>query len=152
MNGGNSSQYESVNTGRTPENTEKKENMPTWAIVMIVIVCVIFSPVILSALCAAAGIFIGVITAIIGTILGFSVATVVLYIVAIALWVAGIGCILTHPIAGIGLLGGGCLCAALGILFMLLVAFLAGKCIPGICQGIAYIFKKLFGKTGGAEA
>ena len=85
-------------------------------------------------------------------VLGFGVAALVFYVVAAALFVAGIGCILVHPAAGIGLLGGGCICVALGILSMLLVVFLAGKCVPGICQGIAYIFKKLFGDKGGAKA
>ena len=132
--------------------SEKKETMPTWAVVLIVIACVLLSPAILAAVCAAGGTLLGIIAAIFGVILGFGVATLVFYVVAAALFVAGIGCILVHPAAGIGLLGGGCICMTLGILSMLLVGFLAGKCVPGICQGIAYIFRKLFGDKGGAKA
>lgn len=132
--------------------SEKTETMPTWAVVLIVITCVLLSPAILAAVCAAGGTLLGIIAAILGVILGFGVATLVFYVVAAALFVAGIGCILVHPAAGIGLLGGGCICMALGILSMLLVGFLAGKCVPGICQGIAYIFRKLFWSKGGAKA
>lgn len=131
---------------------EKKETMPTWAVVLIVIACILLSPAILAAVCAAGGTLLGIIAAIFGVILGFGVATLVFYVVAAALFVAGIGCIMVHPAAGIGLLGGGCICMALGILSMLLAGFLAGKCVPGICQGIAYIFRKLFWSKGGAKA
>lgn len=133
------------------EQSGKKESMPVWAIILIVIGGIFLSPFILAALCAAISVLLGGIAAVIGTIFGFAVASLVLYVVAVTLFVAGFGCMLAHPIAGIGLLGGGCICASLGILFMLLVAFLAGKCIPGICQGIVYIVKKLFGKKGGEQ-
>lgn len=136
----------------TSSEPEKKETMPVWAVVLIVIACILLSPVLLSAVCAVGGTLLGIVAAILGVILGFGVATLVLYVVAAALFVAGFGCIIVHPAAGIGLLGGGCICMALGILFMLLVGFLAGKCVPGICQGIAYIFRKLFGGKGGAKA
>lgn len=131
---------------------EEKEGMPTWAIVLIVIGCVFLSPVILGGVCAAGSALLGVVAAILGVVLGFGIAMLALFVAAAALFIAGFSCILVHPAAGIGLLGGGCICASLGILFMLLVGFLVGKCIPGICQGIAYIFKKLFGGKGGAQA
>lgn len=124
----------------------KKEPMPTWAVVLIVIGCVLLSPVLLSVICAAGGTLLGIIAAILGVILGFGLAMIICYVVAVVLFVAGFGCIIVHPLSALGLLGGGCICMALGIVFMLLTGFLAGKCIPGICQGIAYIFKKLFGK------
>lgn len=132
--------------GGEPSGKDKKEPMPTWAIVLLVIGCIFLSPVILGLLCSAIGVLIGVMGALVGTILGIGLASIILYIVAIALFVAGFGCILAHPIAGMGLLGGGCICAALGILLMLLEVFLIGKCIPGICKGISYIFKKIFKK------
>ena len=127
----------------------KKEGMPVWAIILIVIGCIFLSPFILTLVLSAAAALLGVICAIIGVIAGFGLAALVLFTVAIALIIAGFGCMLPHPVSGIGLIGGGLICAAIGILFLLLTVFLAGKCVPGICQGIAYIWKKLFGKKGG---
>lgn len=124
----------------------QKDSMPTWAIILIVIGCVLLSPVLLSVICAAGGTLLGIIAAIFGVILGFGLAMIICYVVAVVLFVAGFSCIIVHPVSALGLLGGGCICVALGIVFMLLTGFLAGKCVPGICQGIAYIFKKLFGK------
>lgn len=133
------------------EVVEKKNNLPTWAIVLIVIACVILSPVILGAAGSLLGILVGIAGAILGIILGFGATAIILYIVAVALVIAGFGCIIASPLSGIGMIGGGCICAAVGILFMLLTVFIVGKCIPGICQGIAYIFRSLFGKKKGAK-
>ncbi len=142
------------NTGQTggDKNTEEKKDMPAWAIVLIVIGCIFLSPVILGLAGAALGAIVSVFVALFSLIFGFGLAMIILYIVAFALVIAGFGTIIPHPVTGIGLIGGGCICAAIGILIMLLLVFLVGKCIPGICQGISYIFKKLFGKKGGAEA
>lgn len=132
----------------TTAEPEGKKDLPTWAIVLIVIGCVLGSPLIISAF----GALVGVIAAAFGIVLGFGIAAIALYVTAIALAVMGFGCIVTSPLSGIGMIGGGCICAALGILFMLLTVFIAGKCIPGICQGIAYIFGKLFGKGKGVKS
>ena len=134
------------------QTTKEKGSMPTWAVVLIVIGCVFLSPVILGLAGSALGVIASVFIALFAVIFGIGLAMIILYIVAIALVIAGFGTIIPHPFAGIGLIGGGCICAALGILFMLLLVFLVGKCIPGICQGISYIFSKLFDKRGGAQA
>ena len=134
------------------EVVEKKNDLPTWAIVLIVIACVICSPVILGAAGSLLGVLVGIAAAILGIIVGFGATAIILYIVAVALVIAGFGCIISAPLSGIGMIGGGCICAAIGILFMLLTVFIVGKCVPGICQGIAYIFRSLFGKKKGAKA
>lgn len=131
---------------------EEKKGMPTWAIVLIVIACILGSPLLFGVLTAVLGGIVGIFTAIISLVFGLGVAALVLYVVAIALVIAGFGSMLISPLMAVGLLGAGCICAALGIIFMLVTVFLVGKCIPGICQGIAYIWKSLFSKKGGAAA
>lgn len=131
-------------------NAQEKKDMPVWAIVLIIIGCIIFSPVIIGAAGALLGILAGIIVAVIGVILGFGFAAIILFLVAAALVIAGFGCMLARPFVGIGLIGGGCICAALGILCMLVTILIAGKCVPGIFQGIAYIFRSISGKKKGA--
>lgn len=130
--------------------TESKEKMPVWAVVLIVCACVFLSPLILALAATVMAAIISVIIGVLSVCLGFGIAMVVLFVVAFALAAAGFGTMIPHPIAGIGLIGGACICAALGILFLLVLVFLIGKCIPGIFQGIGYIFKKIFDKKGGA--
>ena len=129
--------------------TREKEGMPTWEIVLIVCACVFLSPVIFALAVTAIAAIMSVVIGLFCVCLGFAIAMAVLFIVAFALAGAGFGTIIPHPVAGIGLIGGTCICAALGILFLLVLVFLVGKCIPGIFQGIGYIFKKIFGKKGG---
>lgn len=124
--------------GKTEQTTEKK-GLPTWAIVLLVIAGIIFSPVILGAVISVFGVLFGALCSVFGIVIGIGVATLALYIAAIALLVAGFGCIFVSPLAGIGMIGAALICAAVGILFMLLLYLLVGKCIPGICQGIGYI-------------
>lgn len=132
--------------GKTAEQSTEKKGLPTWAIVLLVIVGIICSPAIIGALFTIAGVLFGALCSVFGIVIGIGVATLVLYIVAIALLIIGFGCLFSNPLAGAGLIGAALICASVGILFMLLLYLLVGKCIPGICQGIAYIWKKLFGK------
>ena len=133
-------------TGQTTGTAEAKEPMPTWAIVLIVIGCVILSPVLLGLAGSAFGVIISIIAAVFGLIIGVAAAAIALFIAGIALIVAGFGGLLTHPLVSIGLIGAGFVCLALGVLFVMLEVFLCGICLPGIFKGLAYIFKKIFGK------
>lgn len=125
--------------------------MPAWAIVLIVIGCIFLFPVILALAGGLFGVIVGIFTALFGLIFGIGIAMVILYIVAVALVIAGFGTIIPHPAAGLGLIGGGCICAAIGIMFMLLLVLLVGKVLQAIWQGISYICKKLFRKKGGVS-
>lgn len=132
--------------GNGQQTAGRKEEFPTWAIVLIVIGCIIFSPVILGVAGALLGVIAGIFITVLALIFGFGLTAIILIIVAVSLVAGGFGCVLSAPITAMGLVGGGSICLSLGILFMLLTVFIVGKLIPAICQGIAYICKKLFGK------
>lgn len=137
---------------RGPESKQQKKELPTWEVVLIVLGCIICSPVILAAILSVLGTLLGVIATILGIILGVGIAAAILLVVAATLAVAGFGCIFAHPLTGIGLLGGGCICGALGILFLLCAVWLAGKGIPAVCHGIAYLYHRIFDRKKGAAA
>lgn len=136
--------------GGTPKNTDKgdkkKEDFPVWAIVLIVLGCIICSPAIVGIAGAVLGVIAAVFITVLALVFGFGLAAFILLVVAVGLVAGGFGCVFSMPIRALGLVGGGLICLSLGILFLMLTVFLAGKLIPAVCQGIAYIFKKLFGK------
>lgn len=144
-NGNGSGTVYSQNTG-TQKDSEKKNDFPVWAIVLIVIGCVICSPAIIGIAGALLGVIVSIFATMFALVFGFGLAALILLVVAIGLVIGGFGCVLSTPIVAMGLVGGGLICLALGILFLMLTVFLVGKLIPAVCQGIAYIFKKLFGK------
>jgi len=130
----------------------KKKEMPGWAIVLIVLGIIIASPVIFGVIASLLGTALGVLGTILAIILGAGIATLVLFVVAVALVIAGLGCMFAYPMAGLGLLGGGCICAALGILFLIGTVFLVGKGIPAVCRGIACVYHWIIDKTKGVAA
>lgn len=136
--------------GNGQQTAGKKEEFPAWAIVLIVIGCIICSPVILGVAGGLLGVIAGIFAAALAMILGFGLTAIILIIVAFSLAAGGFGCVFSAPITAMGLLGGGLICLSLGILFMMLTVFIVGRLIPAICQGIAYIYKKLFEKKEAA--
>lgn len=135
---------------KTPPKDQKKDPLPGWAIVLLVIGGIFLSPVILGIAGSVIGVIFSIFMAVIGIVLGFGAAALALYVTAIALVVVGVGIFLEGPAAAIGMIGAGFICAALGVLFMILTVLLVGKLIPAICQGIGYIFRKIFGKKEAA--
>lgn len=141
---------DSQRTTGAGQSAGKKDEFPVWAIVLIVIGCIICSPVILGVAGALLGVIVSIFATVLGLVLGFGLAAIILLIVAVSLIAGGFGSVFSAPITAMGLLGGGLICLALGILFMLLTVFLVGRLLPAICQGIAYIFKRIFGKKEAA--
>lgn len=131
---------------KTSQKEQKKDPLPGWAIVLLVIGGIFLSPVILGIAGSAIGIIFSIFMAVIGLVIGLGAAALALYITAIVLVVVGIGIFLESPAAAIGTIGAAFICAAFGVLFMILTVLLVGKLIPAICQGTGYIFRKIFGK------
>ncbi len=138
-----------ASAGQNNKGAKIKEEMPTWAIVLIVIGCIIFSPVILGILTSVAGTLFGLLVGALALILAFFLVTVVLFIVAVLLIIEGIGTIISSPLIAIGLIGAGCICGAIAILFMVLAVLLAGKGIPAAIRGIQYLYHKIGDKKKG---
>lgn len=138
------------NTGSAAEGKaaegKEKEGLPTWAVVLIVVACVTLSPAILGVGGGAFGILVGLIAGIFGIVIGIAAAMVVLYAVAAGLVVMGIGFLFETPLIGIGLIGGGLLCAGLGVLFMILTVLIFGEGIPALIKGCKVLWKKITGK------
>ncbi len=127
---------------------QEKEKMPTWAIVLLVIGGIILSPVIFGILTSIAGTLFGLIVAALAIAASFILVTIVLFVVAVILLAEGFGSIFTSPLLAVGLVGAGCICAAVAILFMLLVVLAVGKGIPALIKGIQYLYHKLTEKKG----
>ena len=100
-------------------SSRKKEGMSTGMIVLIVILCILASPVILGVASAGIGVAAGLIAAWLGLIVGFGATAAALILILIALVVAGIISLFTHPFVGMGLIGAGLICGGVGLLFLI---------------------------------
>ncbi len=91
---------------------QKNEGMSTGMIVLIVILCILASPVILGAASAGIGVAAGIIS------------------------------MFTHPFVGMCLIGAGLICGGIGLLFLMLTVAMAGIATPAICCWIGGLFQK----------
>lgn len=132
-------QYQQPASGVQPEQP-KKESIPTWALVLIIIGGILISPAALGIAGGLLGTLAGVIAGWFALIIGFGVAAVVLFVVLLVLLVTGIMCMWADPLVGVALLGGGLVCGALGILFLMLTVAMAGIVTPAVFKGICRLF------------
>ena len=128
----------------TEEN--KKSNQSTGVVILIVILCILASPIALSAGSGILGTLVGIIVAWFSLIFAFGVVAVTFFITMLALIGVGIMCMVQSPLVGILVLGIALLFGGFGILFMMLTVAMAGIATPAICKGIAKLFRKLFSK------
>ena len=134
--GGARSQSQSQKSGGN------KKDMPTWAIVLLVVLLIFASPVLLGVGSGIIGVLIGFLASWFAVIFGFGVVAVALFAVMFVLLIVGLMCIPIDALVGVGLIGGGLLCGGIGILFLMLTVAMSGVATPAICKGIAGLFRK----------
>ena len=121
---------------------EKKTEMPTWAIVLIVVLLVLASPALLGVGAGAFGVVIGILVSWFAIIFSFGAVALALFAVTFILVIVGIMCIPVDALVGVGLMGSGLLCGGIGILFLMLTVAMGGIATPAICKGIVGLFRK----------
>lgn len=126
-------------------HTKKKDN--TGMTVLIILVAVLTSPIWLTILIVIASVMLGLVCALFGIAVAAIAVMVSLICVGFVLAGIGISMLFTgNPAVGIGLMGGGCLVLALGILAVLLVLWVCGAFLPWAVKGIWNLCRKPFDK------
>ena len=134
-------------TSNRQNGSSDKKGLSGGMIALIVILCILASPVLLGLAGGAVGLAAGVLGVLIGVIvawfcliLGFGIAALVCLIIGVVLAIVGAVGMGIHPLSGVGIIGGGLLTAGIGVLFMMLTVALAGITTPAICRGIGHLF------------
>ena len=125
----------------------KKSGLSTGIIVLIVVLCLLASPVLLGVLTGLAGVFVAVAAVWFALVASCGIIAFVMLVVGAILAVVGIMGIFASPLAGVGIFGSSLVVMAIGLLALMLVVLLVGKITPAVFKGIAWIFRKLFGKN-----
>ena len=121
---------------------EEKKKMSTGMIVLIVILCILASPMLAGIGASLFGIFIAIVSVIFSLVVVFGALAVTFIVVGIVLFIGGMAACLAAPMGAVTAMGLGLVFAALGILFLILTVLIAGGLIPLICKGIYSLFKK----------
>ena len=125
---------QTVPTG-APIVTEKKSGLSGGIIALIVILCILASPLLLAIL----GVLVGVGAAWIGLIVAFGVAAVSIFAVAGVFLVLGFMALIHSPLIALGIIGLALILAAVAFLFVMLTVLVAWG-IPAIISAIAGLF------------
>lgn len=140
--------YNNVNQAVNQMNgnqPNKKDN--TGTTILLVVLAVLTSPIWLTLLLIIASVALALVCALFG--IAVAAVAVMLSLICVGFVLAGIGISLLftgNPAVGIGLMGGGCLVLALGILAVLLVIWVCGAFLPWAVKGIWNLCKKPFDK------
>ena len=129
-----------------PSQEKQKKSKPAWAITLIVIGLILASPLILALICVVFAVIISVFSLIFGLLIGFGAAALSLYVTAFVCVVLGLVVLPVNVLVSGALLGSGCLCAAAGILCMILTVLVA-MTVPAACKGTAWLWCKMFRKA-----
>lgn len=126
-----------------------KEPLSGGIIALIVVACIFGFPVACALISGAVGLIagaLGVVLSLIAAwfciILGFGIAALVCFVVGVFLSVVGVAGMGLHPLAGMGLVGGGFITVGIGIFFMMLTVAMAGIATPAIFRGISRLFSR----------
>lgn len=118
----------------------KKSDMPAWAVVLLIVLLVLASPIILPVAVGLLGALAGLLLGWFGIILGFGAAAVCLMVAFVLLLIVGFTCMAVDPLVGAGLIGGSFICGGIGILFLMLTVAMAGIVTPLIFKGVGWLF------------
>lgn len=138
--GSEDSYHDRTGGGSGCDNSTRKNELPAWAIVLIVLGCVFAAPVIVPLAVGIIAAIFGLTVAWFSVIFGFAVAAVALFAVLVFLVVLACMCFVVEPLVSLALMGGGLICGGLGVLFLMLTVAMAGIATPAIFRGIGHLF------------
>lgn len=150
----NGSGYDSYQNQYNGQNTASDKNgkkpMSAGSIVLIVILCVLASPLILGVGGGLLGGILGLLGGLFGCVIGFGAVAIALILVGICLFVYGIGLLFGAPLGGLCMMGAAMICMAIGILFTWIIVMICGKLVPAMIRGVVKLFQSIFHRGGAA--
>lgn len=128
----------------TPQETVKKRS--AWKTAGLVFLTICASPLLVSFAAVVISLIITLFAVLVSLIAGFGSAALGLFISCIALLAVGVMYVVSLPYVSLTIMGSGLICVGTGILFMMLTVWMCAYALPGCCRGIAWLWRKIFGK------
>ncbi len=132
--------------GSTYSEPQKEKGHSVGWIILAICTCWLWAPLLIALI----SVLFGLSVAAFGIIFGLGAAALGIVIAGIALIGIGIAKMVISPAGGLLLFGIGMLLVGLSLFGIVLVAMICGKAIPALFQGIAWLWRKIFGRGGRA--
>lgn len=130
---------------------KEKKSMSSGMLVVIILICVLASPFIVTIATGLFGAGFGVLAGILGALLAVCFSGIILFGIAVFFIGLGAGELFSIPLAGMCLIGVGILILGISIFLIWLTVWFCGKAIPAVIRAIVNLFSSLFHKKGGAQ-
>lgn len=127
-----------------------KQPMSAGSVVLLVLLCILASPLLVGIGGGALGIIIGIFGGLFGIVVGLGAASVALLIVGVWLFVYGITLLFAAPLGGLCMMGAAMVCMAIGLFFLWIVVTICAVLIPLVVRGIVKLFHSIFHRGGAA--
>lgn len=128
----------------TPQETVKKRS--AWKTIGLVFLLICASPLLIAFASVILSLLIAWFLVLISLIAAFGAAALTCILCGIAFVVMGFTCMFSFPYVCLIMAGSGLICTGIGILFMMLTVWMCAYALPGCCRGIAWVWRKIFGK------
>lgn len=135
------------NQGRVKKEY-KNTTLPTWALILIIVGCIIFSPVIIGVVCTIAGLIVGAFFTLVGIVIAILAVVIAFIVAGVACIGYGLAIIAQIPYGGLVALGTAFILFAAALLLALAFGALCIVVIPKFCALVVSGFKKLTAGKG----
>lgn len=148
------SQYKSNQGYETGGNVRRQgpaQRRSGLTIALIVVICIMASPLLLSLLGVAAGVLLSILAVVFSVAAAAIAITLAALVGGVALLITGISALWISPAVGFLMMGGAMIALAIGILMIVLTVWIAGKFVPWALRGIVNFCSRIF-RRGGRRA
>lgn len=128
----------------TEQEPPKKHSV--WKTIGLVFLIICASPLLLAFASVILSLLIAWFLVLISLIAAFGAVALTCMLCGIAFAVMGFTCMFSFPYVCLIMAGSGLICVGTGILFMMLTVWMCAYALPGCCRGIAWLWRKIFGK------
>lgn len=125
---------------------QTKQGLSAGTVALIVILCILASPFILSLLAMVLSVALGIMITLFALILAFGVTSISLFVCAVIFVGVGIVKMFASPLGGLVLIGAGLLSGGFALLFLLLTIWLTVTVTPAFFKGLVWLCKAPFKK------
>lgn len=126
----------------------KKNKLPTWVLVLIIIGLIILIPGVFGILTGIFGTLVGLLASWFGIIIAGAAATFALLVSAIVILCVSFLTIAFSPIVFIALLGIAMLCGSFGLLGLMITVWMIAVATPALFKGAGYLIRWIFQGMG----
>lgn len=141
-----------INTSDEKSSQTSRRGIDWGKILLIVLICLVLSPILIPAGGAVLSIVIGIPAAFFGLLVALGVGGAGIAIAGAVVAVTGIVRLFTSAAAGLCLLGMGFLFMGAGVLGVIAAVWIACKVIPWLIKAIAGLFRRIFDRKVGQAA